>query len=82
MNLTILTPEQELFNGPVKSIKVPAVGGQFEILNRHAPVVAALEKGKVRVTDLKDESTVYTIEDGYVEVLNNEVVILVTGIDK
>jgi F-type H+-transporting ATPase subunit epsilon len=82
MNLTILTPEQELFNGPVKSIKVPAIGGQFEILKRHAPVVAALEKGKIRVTDLKDESTVYTIEDGYVEVLNDEVVILVTGIDK
>jgi F-type H+-transporting ATPase subunit epsilon len=82
MNLTILTPEQELFNGAVKSVKVPAIGGQFEILSRHAPVVAALEKGKVRVIDTKGETTMYSILDGYVEVLNNEVVILIGGVDK
>ncbi|MEP7322669.1 MAG: F0F1 ATP synthase subunit epsilon [Saprospiraceae bacterium] len=82
MNLTILTPEMELFNGAVKSVKVPAIGGQFEILNKHAPVVGALEKGKVRVIDTKNETTMYSILDGYVEVLNNEVVILIGGIDK
>ena len=35
MNLIILTPEHEIFNGAVKSVKVPAIGGQFEILNKH-----------------------------------------------
>ncbi|MBK6477547.1 MAG: ATP synthase F1 subunit epsilon [Saprospiraceae bacterium] len=79
MNLIILTPEHEIFNGAVKSVKVPAIGGQFEILNKHAPVVAALDKGKIKVTNTKSESTYYQIDEGYVEVLNNQVVILVNG---
>ena len=81
MNLTILTPEQEVFKGLVKSVKVPAIGGQFEILSKHAPVVAALEKGNVRVIDTKGESKTYSILDGYVEVLNDEVVLLVGAIE-
>ena len=72
MNLIILTPEHEIFNGAVKSVKVPAIGGQFEILNKHAPVVAALDKGKIKVTNTKSESTYYQIDEGYVEVLNNQ----------
>ncbi|MBK7436394.1 MAG: ATP synthase F1 subunit epsilon [Saprospiraceae bacterium] len=79
MNLIILTPEHEIFNGAVKSVKVPAIGGQFEILNKHAPVVAALDKGKIKVTNTKSESTYYQIDEGYVEVLNNQVIILVSG---
>ena len=78
MNLIILTPEHEIFNGAVKSVKVPAIGGQFEILQT-CPVVAALDKGKIKVTNTKSESTYYQIDEGYVEVLNNQVIILVSG---
>lgn len=78
MNLVILTPEKEIYHGTVKSVKVPAIGGQFEILSRHAPIVAALQKGNVRVIDTKEQRTNFEIENGYVEVLNDEVVILVT----
>ena len=31
MNLTILTPEKEVFNGQIKSVKVPGASGQFEV---------------------------------------------------
>lgn len=78
MNLIVLTPEKEIYNGPIRSVKVPAIGGQFEILNKHAPIVAALEKGNIRVIDTKEQKTNFSIENGYIEVLHDEVVILVT----
>jgi F-type H+-transporting ATPase subunit epsilon len=77
MKLLILSPDHEIFNGAVKSVKVPAIGGQFEILAKHAPIVASLGKGKIRVINAKDEKSNIEIEDGFVEVLNDEVVILV-----
>lgn len=79
MNLLILTPEKELFNAAVKSVHVPAIGGQFEIRSKHAPIVAALEKGKIKFTDTKESTSVIGIEEGYVEVLNDQVVILISG---
>ena len=36
MILEIITPEKQLFNGEVNSIKVPGTIGDFEILNNHA----------------------------------------------
>jgi len=78
MNLIVLTPEKEIYNGQIRSVKVPAIGGQFEVLGKHAPIVAALEKGNIRVIDTKEQKTNFAIENGYIEVLNDEVVILVT----
>ena len=49
MNITILTPEREIFAGPIKSIKVPGVKGEFQILQNHAPIVSALAAGKVTI---------------------------------
>ncbi len=80
MRLTIITPEKELFNGKVKSVKVPGTSGQFEILNGHAPIVSSLQKGEVRIITDKGEKQTYPIEQGFVEVLRNEVSVLVTQV--
>ncbi|MDX1409293.1 MAG: ATP synthase F1 subunit epsilon [Saprospiraceae bacterium] len=81
MNLTILTPEKQLFNGTVRSVKVPGSGGQFEVLNGHAPIVSSLDKGVVRVIDTSGNRQEYAIEKGFIEVLNNEVSVLVTEVE-
>ena len=77
MNCIILTPEGGLFNQEVKSVKVPGISGQFEILNNHAPIVSALGDGEIRIFDIKGESIKFRILKGFVEVLNNEVALLV-----
>ena len=76
MELVILTPEKELFKGTVKSVKVPGVRGQFEILANHAPIVSTLGAGVVRVLDSESGKFEFPIERGFVEVLNNEVSVL------
>jgi len=80
MHLVILTPDKELFHGKVKSVNVPALDGRFEVLNNHAPIVAALGKGEVRYQLTKGEKKSLQIENGYIEVLRNEVSLLVTGV--
>jgi len=52
MNITILTPDQEVFHGAVISVKVPGTTGQFQVLNNHAPIVSSLEEGIINlITD-------------------------------
>ncbi len=79
MTLEILTPERKLYSGTVYGIQLPGVDGLFEILDKHAPMVSALKKGKLKI--LKDKSTFenYIIEGGFVEILNNKTTVLVEG---
>lgn len=82
MNLVILTPDKELFSGKVTSVNVPAIGGRFEVLNGHAPIVAALGNGEVRYQLAKGEKRSIKIEQGFIEVLRNEVSLLVSGVEE
>lgn len=80
MTLTVLTPDKEVFAGEITSVKVPGITGQFEILKDHAPIVSALGQGEIRIIDASNQSTSYSIEKGFLEVLNNEVALLVQGL--
>jgi len=80
MQLTILTPEKEVYSGQIRSVKVPGTSGQFEILSGHAPIVSSLTEGEVRVLDDQGAKLLYTIDRGFVEVLNDEVSLLVRGL--
>jgi len=82
MDITVLTPEKEVFEGPITSVKVPGVSGQFEILRGHAPVVSALGEGAVRITKTDGQDLKFTIEKGFVEVLNDKVSLLVQGLNE
>lgn len=77
MKVYILTPEKTLYEGDAKAVKVPGVLGQFEILDRHAPIVSALSSGSVQLTDAQGEKHQFEISKGFVEVMKNEVNVLV-----
>ena len=81
MNISILSPEKEIFSGEIDSVKVPGISGQFEVLKNHAPIVAALEKGSVRVKKRDGQSLQFNIDKGFIEVLRNEVSLLVQGVE-
>ncbi len=82
MELIALTPEKELFNGKISSVKVPGINGQFEILNGHAPIVAALTTGQVRIIDEGGTRTTFDINKGFIEVINNEVSLLIQSMQE
>mgnify|MGYP000739666572 CR=1 FL=1 len=80
MELIVLTPEKEIFQGSIESVKVPGIGGQFEILKGHAPLVSSLGEGEVRIIQNGGERKVFRIDKGFVEVLGPEVSLLVQGV--
>ena len=80
MNIAVLSPDKEIFNGEITSVKVPGLGGQFEILKGHAAIVSSLGEGTVRIIKQGGEKMTFGIEKGFVEVLNDEVSLLVQGI--
>ncbi len=77
MQVVVLSPEKEIFKGEADRVKVPGAGGQFEILNGHAPIVSSLDHGVVSITKAGGESVSIAIRQGFVEVLQNEVSVLV-----
>ena len=82
MKLVALTPEKELYQGEITPVKLPGVDGQFELLNNHAPIVAALKEGEVRIIEASGERMTFNIVKGFVEVMNNEVSLLIQAIAK
>jgi F-type H+-transporting ATPase subunit epsilon len=79
MTLEILTPEKKLYSGDVYGVQLPGINGLFEILDKHAPLVSALGKGKLKILKDKNSFATYTIQGGFVEVLNNRATVLVEG---
>jgi F-type H+-transporting ATPase subunit epsilon len=79
MTLEILTPERKIFSGDVYGVQLPGIDGMFEVLEKHAPLVSALKAGKLKILKDKNSNTYYTIQSGFVEVLNNRATVLVEG---
>ncbi len=79
MNLEILTPESKIFSGDVYGVQLPGISGSFELLDKHAPMVSALKEGKLKILKDKNAASSYSIQSGFVEVLNNKVTVLVEG---
>lgn len=76
MFLEIITPDKKVYSGDVEAIKLPGADGSFGILNNHAPIIASLKKGTIRVTDSKKQIENFEINGGVVEVQNNKVIVL------
>ncbi len=82
MTLEILTPERKIFSGDVYGVQLPGIAGLFEVLDKHAPMVSALKNGKLKILNDKNTTTSYSIQSGFVEVLNNKTTVLVEGAEE
>lgn len=76
MTLEIITPDKKIFAGEVGLVQLPGIDGLFEILNNHAPLVAALKRGKVKIEDDAEQTQFFDINGGIVEVVANHILVL------
>jgi F-type H+-transporting ATPase subunit epsilon len=75
----ILTPNGSLFEGEVTGVQMPGILGSFEVKANHAPIVSALEKGKVLVRKSEGEIS-YSISGGFVEVAQNKLTLIAESV--
>ena len=69
LHVTIVSPEQTLYEGTVESIIVPGEKGRFEVLKGHAPIISSLTAGSV-VCACSNPFEL-EIKGGFVEVAHN-----------
>jgi F-type H+-transporting ATPase subunit epsilon len=79
MTLNILTPETKVFTGEVDSVQLSGTNGKFEILNNHAPMIASIVEGTVRIKSAAGKQE-FKVKSGIVEVLKNNVSVLTEGV--
>ena len=72
MQLEIVTPDKSLFKGEVDYIYCPGAHGSFGILNNHAPIIATLKKGEVKVKIAEENALRFDNEVGML-VHDNEI---------
>ncbi len=74
--LDIVTPTKTVYSGEVLSFSAPGVDGGFQVLQSHAPLLAAITVGRVKLTDASGTEFHYATSGGFVEVKDNKAILL------
>jgi F-type H+-transporting ATPase subunit epsilon len=80
MKIEIITPDKKIFEGEIKSVRVPGKKGSFQVLKDHAPIVSTLENGIVRIVDQENNEITYEIGGGVIEVKANKIILLADSV--
>lgn len=76
LKLEVVAPDHQALSLEVKSVVVCTPEGEIGFLPNHAALIAALKPEIVRYVDAADKKGYIFIGGGFVEVNNNQVVIL------
>jgi len=81
IHLEIVTPERQLFSGPVDDVTVPSNTGYLGILPGHAPLLAELGIGEISY-GVGGRREFMSCSWGFVEVLPDRVVVLAQAAER
>ncbi len=71
LKVSVISPEAVLFEGETDSVVAPAYDGEIGILTGHAPLMALLGEGQLRLG--AGSGSRFNISGGFMQVLNNDV---------
>ncbi len=75
LHVSVITPEATIYEGEADQVVAPAHNGSLGILRGHAPLMALLGTGTLRI-DRGGKSTSYTVSGGFLQVVDNTVTVL------
>jgi F-type H+-transporting ATPase subunit epsilon len=76
MRIDIITPDKKVYEGDIKSVRVPGKKGSFQVLKDHAPIISTLDGGLVTVVDQDGVQKIFEISGGVIEVKANKIILL------
>ena len=71
LKVSVISPEAVLFEGETDSVIAPAYDGEIGILTGHAPLMALLGNGELRLGSSSGRR--FTVSGGFMQVLNDDV---------
>jgi F-type H+-transporting ATPase subunit epsilon len=81
LNVRVVTPSCEIFNGVADEVILPGTEGYLGILPEHSPLIALLGIGVLTVKEGGETST-FALNSGFVEVLPEGVTILARTVER
>ena len=79
-HLSILTPEQAVFDGDVEYVEAPGSEGYFGVLAHHAALVTSLASGTLRVRHVGGNEERWRVDGGFFEVSGNRATVLADAV--
>jgi F-type H+-transporting ATPase subunit epsilon len=77
LEVQVLTPEREVFNGELVQLSTRTTLGEIGILARHVPMIARLVPAELRLHLSDSETERYAQGEGWLEVFANRARVLV-----
>ena len=75
LRVSVISPAEVIFEGEADSVIAPAYDGELGILRGHAPLMALLGQGEVRIRRGNDTET-FQVAGGFFQVVDNTVKVL------
>lgn len=74
--LEVVTPDRTVFSGEAASLVAPGSEGYFGVMADHAPMVAGLAAGVIKLKEGTGKETVMAVGGGFFEVAANHAIML------
>lgn len=82
MRVSVISPVRAAFEGEAISVIAPAHDGQIGILYGHAPMVALLGTGELRIrTPGAEGERRFRVSRGFLQVVDNEISVLAEEVE-
>jgi F-type H+-transporting ATPase subunit epsilon len=75
LRVSLISPERTLFDGEAEMVVAPAWDGELGILRGHAPMLALLGEGSLRITGAGGEQR-FHVAGGFLQVADDVVTVL------
>lgn len=76
MLIDIVTPDQNIYSGDISSAVFPGSDGSFGVQENHAPLVATLKEGQIKIIDSSNNEQFFDVKGGVVEINHNKIIVL------
>jgi F-type H+-transporting ATPase subunit epsilon len=74
LKVSVISPEQTLFEGEAESVVAPGFDGSLGILTGHAPMVTLLGQGELRLDGRSLPGSLrFNVEGGFLQVVDDHV---------
>ncbi|MEO0513959.1 MAG: F0F1 ATP synthase subunit epsilon [Planctomycetota bacterium] len=73
---SVVTPEQQVFEGEVSYIVLPAWDGEMGFAINRAPILVQIGEGRLRVTSDSGSKTTMQISGGFAQMKGNKLTVL------
>ncbi len=74
LRVSVISPEQTLYDGEATQVVAPAANGSLGILRGHAPLMALLGKGTLRIEG--PQNLAFEVSGGFLQVADDVVTVI------